>query len=388
MTVRQLPLGELVEPGGADVAVAADRSYRIAGIYSFGRGLFEREEILGADTSYKTLVRVSRDELVVSKLNGWEGAVDVVQAEIDGCHVSSEYPVFRLDVTRLDPAYMRWITRWPAFWDRLVPRGSMVRRKRVQPQQFLSVTIPVPDVREQRRIAARLDQAQGRTERIARLASRSVQLSLAFMTACASAPHSTVEDKLGQGWRQMELGTVLTRAEDRVAVHLDSSYPNLGIYSFGRGVFEKPPIEGDATSAKSLFRVRAGQFIYSRLFAFEGAYALVPERFDGYFVSNEFPSFDADSEQLDPRWLAAYLRSPERWAELASASVGLGVRRQRVPVEAVLGYQLLLPPLTRQVEMIHSIERVDALRTKRASSDARLEAVVPSLLNREFASLA
>jgi type I restriction enzyme, S subunit len=150
---------------------------------------------------------------------------------------------------------------------------------------------------------------------------------------------------------------------------------------------KKPPIEGSSTSATALFRVRAGQFIYSRPFAFEGAYATVPEDFDGCFVSNEFPSFETDPDQLDARWLASYLRSPERWAELASSSVGLGVRRQRVPVESLLAYEVLLPPLAQQREMIRLIERVDELRKLRANHDARVAAVVPSLLNKEFAPL-
>ncbi len=126
------------------------------------------------------------------------------------------------------------------------------------------------------------------------------------------------------------------------------SYPNVGIYSFGRGLFTKADIDGSMTSAKALHRIRAGQFIYSRLFAFEGAYTYVGDEFDGYFVSNEFPTFDVDPERLESRWLANYLRSPERWAELGGASKGIGVRRQRVPVEAVLNYEVWLPPICVQ----------------------------------------
>jgi type I restriction enzyme S subunit len=58
-------------------------------------------------------------------------------------------------------------------------------------------------------------------------------------------------------------------------VREDETYPNFGIYSFGRGLFRKSPIKGISTSAPTLFRVHAGDFIYSRLFAFEGAYGIV-----------------------------------------------------------------------------------------------------------------
>lgn len=63
------------------------------------------------------------------------------------------------------------------------------------------------------------------------------------------------------------------------------------------------------------------------------------------------------------------------------------MRRQRVPVESLLSYELLLPPLAQQLEMIRSIEHVDGLRENRSRSDARVAALVPSLLNQEFAAL-
>ncbi len=171
-----------------------------------------------------------------------------------------------------------------------------------------------------------------------------------------------------------------------VAVDANASYPNVGIYSFGRGLFSKPPIDGARTSAKTLYRIHAGQFIYSRLFAFEGAYAHVPEEFDGFFVSNEFPSFDVDPDRLGAQWLASYLRSPERWAELATSSTGLGVRRQRVSVEAVLAHEVWLPPIEMQRDTVRSISQISEVRRIRSAVEARVEALVSAAVNDEFAS--
>ena len=177
-------------------------------------------------------------------------------------------------------------------------------------------------------------------------------------------------------------------ASDVLTVEVDGSYPNVGIYSFGRGLFKKPDIDGGRTSAKVLNRVHAGQFIYSRLFAFEGAYGFVPPSFDKYVVSNEFPTFDSDPALLDVRWLANYLRSPDRWAELAGSSKGLGVRRQRVPVEAVLAYEVWLPPIDQQHAMVRAAESLEAVRQARVQSDQRAKSLVAAALNRAFAELA
>ncbi len=126
-------LGDVMFPSAAQVAVDPSAEYRLAGVYSFGRGLIDRGRITGADTAYKTFTVLSEGDVVVSKLNGWEGAVAVVGSEFAGTCVSSEFPVFKVDRSRLLPEYFRGIARSQWFWDALdaATRGSMVRRRRI-----------------------------------------------------------------------------------------------------------------------------------------------------------------------------------------------------------------------------------------------------------------
>jgi type I restriction enzyme, S subunit len=160
-------------------------------------------------------------------------------------------------------------------------------------------------------------------------------------------------------WRQAVLGEVLTLARDPVKVDAAATYPNLGIYSFGRGAFEKPPVDGDATSAETLYRVRRGQFIYSRLFAFEGAFALVPDTMDGYFVSNEYPTFDIDTDAASGEYLRIAICRPGTWREMASMTVGMGHRRQRLHPDAFLAYEMRLPPLDEQQRIVAAVQAAD-----------------------------
>src|SRR6185312_364561 len=106
-----------------------------------------------------------------------------------------------------------------------------------------------------------------------------------LLIALATRSDLTDEERRAQGWIEGRLGDVLESSPDPVTVHADESYPNVGVLSFARGLFTKPPIDGSVTSASTLYRIRAGQFLYSRLFAFEGAYAIVGQEYDGAFVS-------------------------------------------------------------------------------------------------------
>jgi type I restriction enzyme S subunit len=157
------PLAGVVTPSSSQLAVDPANDYLIAGIYSFGKGLIDRGPITGSDTSYTTLTRLDVGDIVVSKLNGWEGAVAVVDESFVGFHVSSEYPVFVPDRDRILPEFFAGIARAPSFWEQLNTnaRGSMVRRRRINPKEFLATRVWLPPMEVQRHLG-RVIQGAGR----------------------------------------------------------------------------------------------------------------------------------------------------------------------------------------------------------------------------------
>jgi type I restriction enzyme, S subunit len=150
---RNVALGELLDLDIEKVVVDSEARYLLAGVYSFGRGIFERESLLGLKTSYRALHRLRPGRLVMSKLKAWEGALAVVPSRFDGFIVSPEFPTFR---TRddLDPAYLGLLCSQPWFWQLLQDQsqGMGGRRERVHPRRFLEVRVPLPPIPEQRRV--------------------------------------------------------------------------------------------------------------------------------------------------------------------------------------------------------------------------------------------
>jgi type I restriction enzyme S subunit len=171
---------------------------------------------------------------------------------------------------------------------------------------------------------------------------------------------------------RVPLGELLRVADEPCVVQEGEQYPNFGIYSFGRGLFRKSPINGMSTSAKTLFRARAGNFIYSRLFAFEGAYGMVDDEFDGFFVSNEYPSFEVDRSRILPEFLAAYFRFPLVWEAIGMGSKGVGSRRIRIHPDKVLSHRIALPSIDEQHAIV---ARLDSLAAKTRQVTAHLDAI-------------
>lgn len=167
MTTRYptVPLGEALDPAATKVRVEPGPLYPTVGVLSFGKGLFKRAPIRGADTTYREFSQLKTGQFVYSRLFAWEGALAVVEREFDGLWVSPEFPVF--DIRRAARSeYLAWLCRWPQLWQALrdATAGMGLRRQRVHPDRLLEVRVPLPDTHEQTRVAGRL----GRIERLHR----------------------------------------------------------------------------------------------------------------------------------------------------------------------------------------------------------------------------
>jgi type I restriction enzyme S subunit len=186
------------------------------------------------------------------------------------------------------------------------------------------------------------------------------------------------------GWHRLALGEFLTESRQRVAVNPNDIYPMCGVYGFGRGVLFRDAVRGADMSTPYLYRISAGQIIYSRLKAFEGAFALVPREAEGRYVSNEFPTFDVDESQAVPAFIAHMLARPRTWTELTERITGVGARRERLQVQEFLEFEIELPPPAAQRSVVMAVTAADAAVTasgaERHAGFEMLRAAVEALI--------
>ena len=154
-----VPLGEGIRIDIDEIPVISDDLYKIAGVYGFGRGLIDRGQILGTETSYKRFHRLHAGTLIVSRLKAFEGALAVIPPEFEGACTSPEFPTFSVIEERMDIGYLGHLCRWPVFWSRLSreSQGVGARRERVSVERLLTLEIPLPALNDQRLISSLLD---------------------------------------------------------------------------------------------------------------------------------------------------------------------------------------------------------------------------------------
>jgi len=150
------PLRELVSLRAPNVSVRADLNYHFAGVYSFGRGVFVGNTKSGTEFAYPRLTRLRTGDFVYPKLMAWEGAFGIVPPECDGLVVSTEFPVFEPNLSRVLPAVLDVHFRNPALWAGIgsASTGTNVRRRRLNPQDFLDLELPLPSMERQQLLAA------------------------------------------------------------------------------------------------------------------------------------------------------------------------------------------------------------------------------------------
>lgn len=349
----------------------------LAGVYGFGRGLFQRGPISPQETTYKNFHRLNADDFVISSPKAWEGALARIPDEMDGWYLSPVFPTFRA-TDDLDTRYLDWYCKRETVWRQLQgkAKGMGARRESVSPAQFLSLEIPLPPLAEQQAIVSRLDtladkvrQVNEHLDAIERDADR--LLAVRFRDAIADAPV-----------RPMAAVAPLVRRE--IAIELEGSYPELGIRSFGKGTFHKPPLSGADVGTKRLFSIEPGDLLFSNVFAWEGAIAIAQPEDSGRFGSHRFITCRVDPEVTSPEFLRYYFLTDAGLEKIGEASPGGAGRNRTLGLEKLMAIQVPIPsPATqRTFDLLQT--KVAELKARHATIRQANDALIPATLERVF----
>ena len=365
-----MPLGEVAPIVRRPIKLDRNAKYREIGARSFGRGLFAKPEFDGAAATWEKPVLIAKGDLVFSNIKAWEGAISWATDAHDGCIASHRYITC---VPRAELATPEFLARYLLSSEGLAQvgrasRGSADRNRTLSLVELAAIPVPVPPLSYQMEVIKRLEALAAKTREVAaHLDAIETEAAALLRTYIFSSPvESTATRTLSQ---------LVTQRPPDVAVDALHRYQFAGVYSFGRGVFASATKLGSEFSYERLSTVRAGDFIYPKLMAWEGALGVVPPKCDGMVVSPEFPVFSVNTELVLPEVLDIYFRTPDVWPALAAASGGTNMRRRRMQPSAFLTHTMPLPSMRTQLKIRELQGHIQALnrssRSRRASLSLR-----------------
>lgn len=374
-----IPLGEICTPAQRYTTPTPGEIYRQLGVRLWGEGAYEREQIDGADTKYTSFNRTNADDLVVNKIWARNGAVAVVTQELAGTHVSTEFPTFILNHGRIDPRWMRLVTKWRGFWSACDEKAQGTSGKnRIKPSQFLAIKVPLPSLPEQQALVARLDALAEKARQVEahlEAAERDAEhlLALRFRDAIAHAP-----------MRPMAEVAPLVRRE--INIEPEGMYTELGVRSFYKGTFHRRRVPGTDFSWQNLYRIHAGDLIFSNIMAWEQAIAIAKQGDDGCVGNHRMLTCEASPDFAVPGFLCYYFTTSEGFEKIYAASPGTAARNRTMTAPALMALDVPVPPLQTQQTFDRLQTKVAALKTKHTAIRTANAAVVPATLERVFRS--
>ncbi|SEN84650.1 restriction endonuclease subunit S [Nonomuraea pusilla] len=157
-TTEHVRLGEISTPYVESLRVQADETYTNLGVKWYGEGVFARESKPGSAIKGTTLYRVKPGQFIYNRMFVIEGSFAVVPPELAHGVVSSEFPVYDLDSSRVLPEWLLLYFQDEYTLKRVsaevtgVERGSTKSRRRWKQEQFEAFQIELPSVPAQREL--------------------------------------------------------------------------------------------------------------------------------------------------------------------------------------------------------------------------------------------
>ncbi len=299
-------------------------------------------------------------------------------------HISGKFAVGSILCACIAKDESQVSARYVHYWlsarkdDVLIPLMQGSANVSLKIADISGIEISLPPLAEQQAIVARLDALADKTRQLtahldAIEADADQLLAQQFQAAIADAPYRPMS----------EVAPLIRR---QAAIAPEVSYPELGIRSFGKGTFHKPALPGMELGTKRLFRIEAGDLLFSNVFAWEGAIAIAGPADAGRFGSHRFMTCVVDEEAVLSSFLLYYLLAPEGLEKVREASPGGAGRNRTLGIEKLANIKVPVPPLVAQQAFVDLQATVSSLKARHAAIHDDNAALLPATLDRLFTS--
>jgi type I restriction enzyme S subunit len=158
---KVVELGTVVNPITRPTSVEPEQQYRLIGVRWYGEGAHIHDIVNGSNIQTSTLSQIREGDILYNKMWTTKAAFAIAKTAHDGAYGSTEYPQFIAQQDHLDIRFLEYIFHLPRFKRDAINlcRGT-TGRARLNPQDFLTLEIPLPPIEEQKKIATLLNCSQ------------------------------------------------------------------------------------------------------------------------------------------------------------------------------------------------------------------------------------
>lgn len=359
------------------ITVEDDAEYKRITIKMNGNGVLLRDEVIGEAIGTKRQFLVSSDQFVLSKIDARNGAFGIVPKSCDGAIITGNFWTFDVNSELADVQYLDFMSKTPEFKDFcIVASEGTTNRKYLDENKFLDKRILLPELAEQKKVVAKILKFKNKIElarkiRIEILSDLHVLLTSTF--------HKLIE---GAVYKPMSEVAPLERR--KVEIDVNAEYPELGVRCFGNGTFHKPILDGMDVGTKKLYQMVPGDLVFSNVFAWEGAIAVVKKEDEGRVGSHRFITCLPKSGVVTADFLCFYFLTTEGLEKIQAASPGGAGRNRTLGLKKLENIEVPVPDYDKQLWFNQLQSYVEKIKQAQSENATELEALMPSILDKAF----
>ena len=392
MTVERVRVSDVLRLVRRAVEPEIDRQYELIGVYSWGKGIFHRDPVIGASLGNYRYFAVEPGDLVLSNIQAWEGAIGLASTVESGAIGTHRFLTYVAVDDRIDTAWARWFFLSESGMNliRQAAPGTTMRNRTLAIDRFENLQIPLPSLDEQRKTAETLERVRGGSRTLLKLADQSAMLIQAGQD---SLVESFLASGVAAGWPVRQLADV-AMVNPR-PVRLDPLDPvvlvPMAAVDAATGTVMDPEAKTAGEIGTGYKQFAVGDVIFARITpCMQNGKCAVFEGPQAYgYGSTEFHVIRAGPE-VKASWLHRVMRSTG-FRQLAAERFKGTAGQQRVPADFLKTVRIPVPPLTEQRAAVRELDRIAAYGARLAAARARADELVASLeasaMNREFGLL-
>lgn len=364
-------IGDLVDRVVNPVDVDRVATYQEIGVRSHGNGIFYKASVSGEELGNKRVFWVEPDCFVVNIVFAWEQAMAKTTEAERGMIASHRFPMYRPKTGCLDLDYLLlfFYTSYGKHLLNLASPGGAGRNKTLGQEAFQELSIPLPPLPEQRKIAEILgtwDEAIRLTaELIAAKQQRKKGLMQRLLTGEVRFPEFIGSDskqsakyfQIPADWSLVKIGNLASQIttknvnDQQLPVLSCTKHDGLvdSLEYFGRQIFSD-----DISTYKV---VQRGQFAYATNHIEEGSIGY-QDKYDMAVISPMYTVFQTDST-VDDRFLYRVLKT-ETYRQIFELNTNASVnRRGSLRWKEFSKIQVPIPSLEEQRRIADFFEACD-----------------------------
>jgi type I restriction enzyme S subunit len=389
------PLGAVLTRARNRIELRDDESYRQVTVRLHHRGVVQREILSGDQIRTKRQYVASAGQLVLSRIDARNGAIGLVPEGLDGAVVTSDFWLYDIDKSQVEPPFLDLYVGTPSFVESCTRASEgTTNRVRLQEPRFLDIRVPIPPLDEQRRIVARIDELAALIEEAHGLRAKATAEAEALIAAearqmLALSDVAVTElrewlDSSREGIQTGPFGTQLGASD-----FVDAGVPVLTIGNVqygGLDLAELKHVGSEKAQDLSRYAIRAGDILFARM-GTVGRCCVAPTEVEGWLINYHIIRVALDKERVEPRFIHWTLRSSADVSEYLDNATR-GSTRKGVNSRIVAFLPCRVPPLREQRRIVAHLDQFQVhakqLAVLQQAAAGGLDALLPSVLDRVF----